>query len=169
MLKFLIYFVIFLGQNQALDVQDYTEFVDDLNNNVKFIDEYTKWSSKLFAQPNYLYGDVHPKSPCPSDYEVDDDGTPESVHQLRPQDINCIAALGDSFTTGLNAHATTPADLLLEHRGSIHFELSSIEIDLSFRDIMVDWRRLYLFANANISKCIEKIQSTIKRFFFATT
>ncbi|CAF3768328.1 unnamed protein product [Rotaria sp. Silwood1] len=43
--------------------------------------------------------------------------TPTSVHALRPGDIQCVAALGDSLTAGMGAHAITPLGVLLENRG----------------------------------------------------
>lgn len=142
MLKYFVCLILFLGQVQTLDIQGYTEFIDKLNNDVKFIDEYMTWSSKLFAQSNYLYGDVHKTSPCSIETIEDDDemydDKPESVHQLRPKNVNCIAAFGDSFTTGLNAHATTPADLLLEDRG-----LSIFSIRLLTKSICVFFVQVY--------------------------
>jgi hypothetical protein len=49
------------------------------------------------------------------------------VHQLRPEDIQCVAALGDSLTAGLGAHAATPIGLVTENRGRT--------IDRSTRDV----------------------------------
>ncbi|CAF4396932.1 unnamed protein product [Rotaria sp. Silwood2] len=43
--------------------------------------------------------------------------TPTSVHALRPGDIQCVAAMGDSLTAAMGAHAITPIGVLLENRG----------------------------------------------------
>jgi hypothetical protein len=42
---------------------------------------------------------------------------PTSVHTLRPSDVKCVGALGDSLTAGLGAHAITPIGLFYENRG----------------------------------------------------
>ncbi|CAF3909934.1 unnamed protein product [Rotaria sp. Silwood1] len=42
---------------------------------------------------------------------------PKSVHELRPGDIQCVAAMGDSLTAGLGAKAKTPIGLVTEYRG----------------------------------------------------
>ena len=42
---------------------------------------------------------------------------PTSVHALRPSEIKCVGALGDSLTAGLGAHALTPVGLFFENRG----------------------------------------------------
>ncbi|CAH1797469.1 unnamed protein product [Owenia fusiformis] len=43
--------------------------------------------------------------------------TPSSVHELRPQDINVIAALGDSITAGMAAGAESMLEIMGEWRG----------------------------------------------------
>ena len=43
--------------------------------------------------------------------------TPSSVHQLRPNDVKVIAAMGDSVTAALGANARTILGLLIEFRG----------------------------------------------------
>jgi phospholipase B1 len=42
---------------------------------------------------------------------------PTSVHELRPSDIQVVAALGDSLTAALGANARTIVGLLFEYRG----------------------------------------------------
>lgn len=42
---------------------------------------------------------------------------PTSVHELRPGDIDIIAALGDSLTSGNGVAASTMIHLLVENRG----------------------------------------------------
>lgn len=42
---------------------------------------------------------------------------PQSVHKLRPGDINVIAAIGDSLTAASGASSQSFADLFVENRG----------------------------------------------------
>ena len=46
---------------------------------------------------------------------------PESVHRLRPGDIDVIAAMGDSLTAGVGLFATNILDVLVENRGASAF------------------------------------------------
>lgn len=42
---------------------------------------------------------------------------PNSVHKLRPGDIDIIAAIGDSITAGTGASALTLFEIFIENRG----------------------------------------------------
>ena len=119
MLLAFVLLTLFLSENLAFDAENYTAYIEELTHDEKFLEEYTKWSSKLFSQPDYLYGNPHGQFPCSIDKSNDNNNIPTSVHTLRPSDIKCIGAIGDSFTTGLGAHAITPIDLLFEDRGEI--------------------------------------------------
>jgi hypothetical protein len=44
--------------------------------------------------------------------------TPNSVHKLRPGDIDIIAAMGDSLTAGNGALATNMMQVSLEYKGN---------------------------------------------------
>ncbi|CAF1366227.1 unnamed protein product [Adineta steineri] len=110
-------FILLLNKNLALNIENYTDYIEELSHNEKFLEEYTKWSLKLFSQPDYLYGNFHEQFPCSIENSSNKYGILTSVHMLRPSDIKCIGAMGDSFTTGLSAHAITPIDLLSEYRG----------------------------------------------------
>lgn len=44
-------------------------------------------------------------------------GPPQSVHRLRPGDIDVIGAIGDSLTAGNGALATNLNQLLIENKG----------------------------------------------------
>lgn len=110
----LVLFSFFLDGNHALDAKNYTAYIEQLSQDEKFLEEYAKWSFELFSQPDYLYGDRHKKFPCPMTKDVP---VPTSVHALRPSDVKCVGAMGDSLTAGLGAHAHTPVGLLLENRG----------------------------------------------------
>ncbi|CAF4525842.1 unnamed protein product [Rotaria sp. Silwood2] len=57
---------------------------------------------------------------------------PTSVHELRPSDIKCIAALCDSLTVGLEAHATTSIGLFMKNRNASW----SISGDYTFNRIL---------------------------------
>ena len=46
---------------------------------------------------------------------------PESVHRLRPGDIDVIAAMGDSLTVGVGMTSTNILDLLTENRGLVAY------------------------------------------------
>ncbi|CAF1068319.1 unnamed protein product [Rotaria sordida] len=113
---FILYTFLF-GKNFALDVENYAAYIEELSYDEKFLDEYTKWSSELFSQSDYIYGNSHGKFPCPIDKSNENISIPTSVHTLRPSDVKCIAAMGDSLTTGIAAHAITPIGLLMENRG----------------------------------------------------
>lgn len=90
--------------------------------NETFLEEYAKWSFQLFSQPDYLYGRTHRKFPCQVTKNAN---TPKTVHELRPTDIKCIGAMGDSLTAALGAHAITPLGLFYEIRGMNFFRLSA--------------------------------------------
>lgn len=110
----LVCFTFLLSENFALDVENYTAYVEELMQDEKFVDEYAKWSFQLFSQPDYLYGDLNKTFPCSI---TKNSNVPTSVHTLRPSDIKCIGAIGDSLTAGLGAHAITPIGLFFENRG----------------------------------------------------
>jgi len=121
----LVLFVV-IGENSAFNVDSYTAYIDELMRDEKFLDEYAKWSFELFSQPDYLYGDLNKTFPCPI---VKDSIVPTSVHTLRPTDVKCVGAMGDSLTAGLGAHAITPVGLFFENRGLIFF----FRFDFSYR------------------------------------
>uniref|UniRef100_A0A182JJ13 Phospholipase B1, membrane-associated n=1 Tax=Anopheles atroparvus TaxID=41427 RepID=A0A182JJ13_ANOAO len=54
--------------------------------------------------------------PCPTD-GMRSAKPPNSVHALRPGDIDVIAALGDSLTAGTGVLATEVLELIIENRG----------------------------------------------------
>ena len=110
----LLCFTCLLDENVAFDVDNYTAYVEELMLDEKFLDEYAKWSFQLFSQPDYLYGDLNKTFPCAI---TKDSNVPTSVHALRPSDVKCIGAMGDSLTAGLGAHAITPIGLFYENRG----------------------------------------------------
>jgi hypothetical protein len=115
----LVLFTLFFNENLALDAENYTAYIEELNHNDKFLEEYSKWSFKLFSQPDYLYGTPHAQFPCSIESSTGNSNIPTSVHALRPGDVKCVGAIGDSFTAGLGAHAITPIGLLSENRGEI--------------------------------------------------
>lgn len=116
----LVLFALFFYENNALNVDNYIAFIEERSRDENFLDEYTKWSSNLLVQPGYLYGSSHVKFPCTSNKSLKNRNTEStSVHALRPDDIRCVGAMGDSFMTGLGARSLTPIDLLFEDRGEI--------------------------------------------------
>ena len=110
----LVCFTFFLGENFALDINNYTAYLEELMQDEQFLDEYAKWSFELFSQPDYLYGPPREKFPCPATKST---SVPTSVHRLRPSDVKCVGAMGDSLTAALGAHANTPIGLFFENRG----------------------------------------------------
>ncbi|CAF3210653.1 unnamed protein product [Rotaria socialis] len=118
MMKFIIFtvvcFQLFLGKSFGFDADSYARFIDELSVDEKFLEEYAKWSLELFSQPDYLYGKPRGNFPCEI---TKDTNVPTSVHALRPSDIKCVGAIGDSLTAGLGAHAATPIGLTVENRG----------------------------------------------------
>ncbi|CAF1144038.1 unnamed protein product [Rotaria sp. Silwood1] len=112
-----ILYTFLLDKNFALDAESYEVYIEELSHNEKFLDEYTKWSLELFSQSDYLYGNSHAAFPCSIEKSTDNISIPTSVHTLRPSDIKCVAAIGDSLTTGVAAHAITPIGLLMENQG----------------------------------------------------
>ena len=138
----LLFFTFFLGENRALDIANYTAYIDQLMLDEQFVEEYAKWSFQLFSQPDYLYGPPHDKFPCPA---AKDSVVPTSVHALRPSDINCVGAMGDSLSAGLGAHAITPLGLYYEIRG-INFSRRSFSLCIlfSYRCGLVDRWRSYI-------------------------
>lgn len=124
MMKFiiaaLVFSIAFIGKNHALDVDNYTAYVEELLKDEHFLNEYAKWSFQLFSQPDYLYGDFNKTFPCAV---TKDSIVSTSVHALKPTDIKCIGAMGDSLTAALGAHAITPLGLFYEIRGLFYFSL----------------------------------------------
>ena len=105
-----------VGRVDGFNLTEYVSVVERLSENEKFVDEYIRRSTELFSDPDYLYGPKPSPFPCPTSSMVSDE-VPTSVHSLRPADIQCVAALGDSLTAGMGAHAITPVGVLLENRG----------------------------------------------------
>ena len=102
---------------QSFDVDEYLSSIDQLTVDESFFDEYTQRSLELFSHSDYLYGKASDRFPCyvPPRPLINET---RSVHRLRPSDIQCVGALGDSLTAALGAHAITPAGLIVENRGS---------------------------------------------------
>ena len=126
MMKFLltalVCFTCLFHANFALNITEYSAYIEELMHDEKFLDEYAKWSFQLFSQPDYLYGDLNKTFPCPI---TKDTTTPKTVHELRPSDVKCIGAMGDSLTAALGAHAITPVGLFFENRGMNFSRLST--------------------------------------------
>ena len=107
----------------SLKEDEYVSTVAQLMLNPIFLEEYQKWTEKLFSNPDYLNGPKPGVFPCKLNLnETRND--PLTAHNLRPQDIQCIAAIGDSITAGLGAQAKTPIGLVTEWRGSFAFSFS---------------------------------------------
>lgn len=117
-------FTILLGNVASLNLTEYVWDIGELVLDEHFVEEYMKWSLELFSQPDYLYGKSPEPFPCSTE-GMRSSEIPTSVHALRPGDIECVAAIGDSLTAGLGAHAHTPLGLFGEVRGKLFFLFSS--------------------------------------------
>jgi len=110
-------FILFLINGiKSLNEDEYVSRIENLLLNEQFLEEYQKWSFKLFSDPDYLHGKKPAAFPC----QVSSESIPNdelTVHTLRPNDIQCVAAIGDSLTAGLGALAKTPIGLVTEYRG----------------------------------------------------
>jgi hypothetical protein len=120
-----IAFVCLTSSIRSFDVDDYVAYIDELSRDENFVEQYAQWSLELFSQPDYVYGSKHGKFPCPIPNNTN---VATSVHALRPSDVKCVAAMGDSLTAGLGAHALTPVGLLTENRGMIINRVSYVRI-----------------------------------------
>jgi hypothetical protein len=107
--------LLFLSEIKSFEIDEYVASIDELLINKQFIKAYAKWSFKLFSDPDYLYGKEIGAFPCeiPS---KEGENAPITVHNLRPIDVECIGAIGDSLTAGLGAQAATPIGLFTENR-----------------------------------------------------
>ncbi|UJR38639.1 hypothetical protein I4U23_031304 [Adineta vaga] len=130
MLKFLLILSLIININ-SLKIDEYISSVEVLIQDEKFLEEYTKWSLKLFSTEDYIYGKQNQQFPCEinSKRQINNSLT---VHTLRPNDIQCVGAIGDSLTAGLGAHALTPVGLFTENRGVSW----SIGGDYSFKQLV---------------------------------
>ncbi|CAF1185821.1 unnamed protein product [Adineta steineri] len=115
LISILSLFVILFSNTNGLNVTEYLSYIEDLSRDPHFVAEYTKWALELSSDPEYMYGASQP-FPC-STKGMQSTEIPTSVHALRPGDIQCVGAIGDSITAGMGAHALTPIGVLLENRG----------------------------------------------------
>ena len=106
-----------MGDVLSLDADDYVRSIGELSFNTTFLLEFEKRTLELFADPEYLHGKKDNHFPCSLQPNVDRLSPPEDVHHLTPKDIQCVAAIGDSLTAALGAHAATPIGLVTEYRG----------------------------------------------------
>jgi hypothetical protein len=110
----------FVNEIKSLDINKYASEIEDLFLDKEFVKEYDKWTSKLFSDPEYLHGKQLGAFPCNTTQEEVRDG-PINVHSLRPGDVQCVGAIGDSLTAGLGARANTAIGLLTEWRGKTFY------------------------------------------------
>ena len=116
----LLLIILFINQINSLKLDEYVNTLEEIIKDEEFLEEYTKWSLKLFSQEDYIYGKKPGAFPCEiHKNEARED--PITVHTLRPADVQCVAALGDSLTAALGAHALTPIGLFTENRGKLFF------------------------------------------------
>jgi phospholipase B1 len=109
-------FFILLSSVASFNLTEYVLEVGKLSLDFHFVEEYAKWSLELFSQPDYMYGSSPEPFPCTTQ-GMRSSEVPTSVHALRPGDIQCVAAIGDSLTAAMGAHAHTPLGIYGESRG----------------------------------------------------
>ena len=69
-------------------------------------------------EPNYFnYVPEDFSFDCQTNISMKSRQVPTSVHQLRPNDIQVVSAIGDSLTAALGARAKTILGMLIENRG----------------------------------------------------
>ncbi|XP_053663664.1 phospholipase B1, membrane-associated-like [Anopheles marshallii] len=119
--------LLLLNTNDATIAQEEVSFLDD----PPFITLYRKIHNFLFDNVgpisdrlNQARSQGKVQSPVPSEqaFPCPTEGmrsskVPISVHELRPGDIDVIAALGDSLTAGTGVLATGILELIIENRG----------------------------------------------------
>lgn len=115
MKSFFIFSFLILTIN-SLKLDEYISSIEELIQDANFLEEYTKWSLKLFSTKDYIYGKQFDQFPCQINSKRQFNET-ITVHKLRPNDIQCVGAIGDSLTAALGAHALTPIGLFTENRG----------------------------------------------------
>ena len=76
--------------------------------------DYDFWFRRFLNFPVNLEKTVGSRFSCPKIIRHD---TPRSVHRLTPKDIQIVAALGDSATSGFGARSSSLIDLFAEFRG----------------------------------------------------
>ncbi|CAF0892438.1 unnamed protein product [Adineta ricciae] len=108
--------VLFSNNANSFNLTEYASIIESLSLDGQFIEEYAKWTLELLSDPDYIDGPTPPPFPCSTDGMTSAE-VPTSVHALRPGDIQCVAALGDSITAAMGARALTPVGVLLENRG----------------------------------------------------
>lgn len=99
-----------------LDMLGYSRYVEELSQNETIVQDFENNINELLKQdPNYF--DYMPKDFTFDCEIVSDNLTSRTVHQLRPQDVRIVAAMGDSLTAALGSNAKTVIGLLAEYRG----------------------------------------------------
>jgi len=101
---------------KSIKIDEYAISIGELFFDIEFLEAYSKWSSELFSDPDYLYGKQPGAFPCSIPSKEEGNG-PIDIHHLRPIDVQCVAAIGDSLTAALGAQANTPIGLFTENRG----------------------------------------------------
>ena len=76
--------------------------------------DYDVWFRRFLNFPANLEKTVGSRFSCPKIINHD---TPTTVHRLTPKDIQIVAALGDSTTSGFGARSSSLIDLFVEFRG----------------------------------------------------
>ncbi|KAG6799501.1 phospholipase B1, membrane-associated [Apis mellifera caucasica] len=111
-------FVLTVAQRTILDSPDIRSVVRLFRNWI--LQAFGEQERKIIQYTNKLQEEIPPNVPFPCNLTGARSPTiPDSVHRLRPGDIDVIAALGDSLTSGMGIFATNLVDLYVENRGAM--------------------------------------------------
>lgn len=139
---FLLFFCLVANEVYSFNQEEYVSNIEQLMLNPFFVQEYQKWTSKLFSNPDYLYGKAPGAFPCSLESNKTRAG-PSSIHDLHPKDVQCIAAIGDSITAGLGAQANTPIGLVTEWRGELISVSHSSTRFVFFKEFLGQWEEIF--------------------------
>jgi hypothetical protein len=118
-----IAFIVCLATNaDGYNLKEYEKFVDKFLNKPQYKIDFSNNLKRLVEKEPYYFD----YSPFKSDKSLTFDcntqtlakgfDVPKSVHELRPGDINVVAAMGDSITAACGADADTVIGLMTEYR-----------------------------------------------------
>lgn len=122
-LKFLTYLIVLILSlakfSYAYDEDEYKKMINSMVGIPEFEKDFEEnLNTILEIEPNYF--EYTPFSSSNFTFNCNLAPSPErpqSVHRLKPGDINVVAAMGDSITASVGSNAKTVLGLLLEYRG----------------------------------------------------
>lgn len=92
------------------------------------------------------YQEVVPENfpyPCPNRNLWRSEKSPKSVHELRPGDIDVVAAIGDSLTAGNGGLTNTVIDSYLNENRGISWSIGKAPAMRNFRNFLTPQSRRF--------------------------